>query len=98
MGRKPSKIVDMAELELMMGHGTFDSFLRAMDEAAGRTLNKRSMRVYWSYWLRYGNDWRTAMRERRPLDPEKIDQWKREQAAKAVKRRKWEMKIRAARP
>lgn len=97
MGRRPSKVVDIVELELMLGHTTFFSFLNAVEVAAGRMVSKSSMRVYWSYHRRYVADWRQAMKERRPLDPSRMKQWAKSRERKAEERQEWERRIRAGR-
>lgn len=63
MGRKPSKLVDAVELELLMGHDSFDAFRRAVEAAVG-PMNVASLRVYWHYHRKYGLLWRKVMRGR----------------------------------
>lgn len=61
MGRRPSKTVDTVELELMMGHDSFEAFRVAVEEATG-PMNASTLRVYWHYRQKYGPNWRRVMR------------------------------------
>lgn len=63
MGRKPSKLVDAVELELLMGHDSFDAFRGAVEVAVG-PMNVASLRVYWHYHRKYGPRWRKVMQGR----------------------------------
>lgn len=61
MGRKPSKLVDAVELELLMGHDSFEAFRVAVEAAVG-PMNTASLRVYWHYHRKHGPLWRKVMR------------------------------------
>lgn len=62
MGRRPSKAVDVIELELMLGHSDFREFKKACEATLGHPMKENSLRVYWSYHKRYGLEWRNMMR------------------------------------
>lgn len=62
MGRRPSRVVDVIELELMLGHTDFHELKRACEATLGHAINAGSLRVYWSYYKRYGLEWRNMMR------------------------------------
>lgn len=61
MGRKPSKLVDVVELELLMGYSSFNDFSKAVEATVGPT-NHNSLRVYWHYHQKHGPMWRRVMR------------------------------------